>query len=181
MARPVLPLDDTLGGEIYELLKVKVIENQVTPNAHAIWKHWVLPQYPSLSIGGFRYWMERLEAEGLLEFDPVGGGVIMHELTIKVTIPSRESIERLLADNKPKKSSIRRRAKVRTGDNVRFMYKAQKGLCWWCGEDLLGVYRVDHRFPWSKGGPDDLSNLCLACPSCNSQKGAKVHFNGRLL
>jgi hypothetical protein len=71
----------------------------------------------------------------------------------------------------------------RREDVVRDMYKSQKGKCWWCERDLLGIYHVDHRVPLAKGGPDEPGNLCLACPDCNSKKSDKMphEFNGRLL
>lgn len=36
---------------------------------------------------------------------------------------------------------------------------------------------VDHIYPKSKGGTDDLDNLQTLCRSCNSKKGAKVISN----
>lgn len=35
-------------------------------------------------------------------------------------------------------------------------------------------YHVDHRTPLSRGGTNKLSNLTLACPSCNSRKGNRL-------
>ena len=33
---------------------------------------------------------------------------------------------------------------------------------------------LDHIWPWSKGGSDELENLRTLCRPCNSRKGAKV-------
>lgn len=33
---------------------------------------------------------------------------------------------------------------------------------------------LDHRIPLSRGGTDDLSNLAMACQSCNASKGPKT-------
>lgn len=68
-------------------------------------------------------------------------------------------------------------------EDVKLLYKSQKGLCWWCSEPLLGVYQIDHRVPLAKGGDDNPGNLCLSCPNCNCLKSNKLphEFNGRLL
>ncbi|AGY57439.1 HNH endonuclease [Gloeobacter kilaueensis] len=33
---------------------------------------------------------------------------------------------------------------------------------------------IEHIVPVSKGGPDDLGNLCLSCSWCNLSKAAKI-------
>lgn len=45
--------------------------------------------------------------------------------------------------------------------------------CRYCGasnDDMT----LDHVIPRSRGGPDDISNLALACRPCNSSKGART-------
>ncbi len=52
--------------------------------------------------------------------------------------------------------------------------------CSYCGQHLHGGPfslpdpHVDHVFPQSRGGSDRLDNLVLACPGCNSAKGART-------
>ncbi len=52
--------------------------------------------------------------------------------------------------------------------------------CSYCGQHLHGgpfslpYPHVDHVLPKSRGGSDRLDNLVLACPSCNSAKGART-------
>lgn len=55
--------------------------------------------------------------------------------------------------------------------------------CWWCGEPIKGKYHIDHRIPLSKDGTNYANNLCIACPTCNLSKGAKLphEWSGRLL
>lgn len=48
----------------------------------------------------------------------------------------------------------------------------QNNKCAYCGCEL-DKYHIDHVVPISKGGTSDISNLALACPSCNLRKGAK--------
>lgn len=50
-------------------------------------------------------------------------------------------------------------------------------LCHYCGCALVGhplipLPQVDHKHPRALGGGDELANLVLACPPCNSAKGA---------
>lgn len=66
------------------------------------------------------------------------------------------------------------------------------GRCWYCGTELIASkvgtagkagtvsnwFAVDHLFPKSRGGSNDLENLVPACFSCNSSKRHKTveHF-----
>jgi len=85
--------------------------------------------------------------------------------------------------------SARRRARERnakgywTRKTIVEMRKNQKNKCWWCEKDLANGYHVDHRIPLAKGGSNEVSNLVIACPTCNFHKGAKMpwEFNGRLI
>lgn len=74
-------------------------------------------------------------------------------------------------------------ARPRSTTNIQIMHKQQKGLCWWCSKPLMDIYEVDHRMPSSRGGTDELGNLCLSCHECNHLKSDKMpwEFNGRLL
>lgn len=45
--------------------------------------------------------------------------------------------------------------------------------CYFCGEPVGAVYQIDHVIPRSRAGTDDLRNLALVHPSCNSRKGAR--------
>lgn len=51
--------------------------------------------------------------------------------------------------------------------------KTQPKVCKYCGEDCSSNYHVDHVIPLSKGGKHDLSNLTIACQTCNISKGNK--------
>lgn len=70
-----------------------------------------------------------------------------------------------------------------TAEDIRLLMKMQHGKCWWCEADLDDKYHVDHRIPLSRGGSNDPSNLCLACPTCNTSKQDKLphEWSGRLL
>lgn len=53
-----------------------------------------------------------------------------------------------------------------------FLYGAQRGFC----KGRPGHYKskdlaFDHNLPQDKGGSDELDNLQLLCPHCNSTKG----------
>lgn len=42
----------------------------------------------------------------------------------------------------------------------------------YCGFENIGL-QVEHIYPRAKGGSNRISNLCLACHSCNQKKGTK--------
>ena len=76
-----------------------------------------------------------------------------------------------------KNISNKRRAKYKDGDvtntQLRSLYKTEKN-CYWCNCELEeNNTHLDHFFPLSKGGKHTVSNLVLACSSCNLSKGAK--------
>lgn len=50
------------------------------------------------------------------------------------------------------------------------MASNEKLVCAYCGETHDEMHR-DHVVPRSRGGPDDPSNLVMACRPCNSAKG----------
>lgn len=66
-------------------------------------------------------------------------------------------------DAEPKK--LRRRVAAlieRDGSHCRYCRKT------------FPAYHVDHVIPKSRGGPDTMDNLVLACPACNMAKGART-------
>ena len=76
------------------------------------------------------------------------------------------------------KSLKRRRAKRRRRDQL---LREQKGRCYYCGEQMVGVWRnpfdsplgmtFDHKVPRAKGGTREGDNLVLAHWQCNQAKG----------
>lgn len=44
--------------------------------------------------------------------------------------------------------------------------------CAYCGVENIAL-QVEHIYPRAKGGSNRISNLCLACHSCNQKKGTK--------
>jgi 5-methylcytosine-specific restriction endonuclease McrA len=60
--------------------------------------------------------------------------------------------------------------------DIKGLFSIQKGLCYYCGTSLISadgknIFHIDHYVSVSNGGTNDLSNLVLACPSCNIKKG----------
>lgn len=45
-------------------------------------------------------------------------------------------------------------------------------VCWYCGEvfDDKSKLTIDHVFPRSKGGTNDMNNIIMVCKHCNSSK-----------
>ena len=47
--------------------------------------------------------------------------------------------------------------------------------CQYCGRKAPEVaFHIDHIFPKSKGGTNDINNLTLACDACNLGKGDRI-------
>lgn len=73
--------------------------------------------------------------------------------------------------------NMKRRAKYREGDVTNQQLKdllKSSNECYWCNDKLIkGHIHVDHFFPLSNGGKHTISNLVVACASCNLSKGAK--------
>lgn len=44
--------------------------------------------------------------------------------------------------------------------------------CWYCGKEMPpSELTIDHVFPRSKGGGNDMDNIIMVCKNCNSSKG----------
>lgn len=78
-------------------------------------------------------------------------------------------------------SNRRRRALLRgngyekyTAEDINRLWHDQGGCCAYCGTPLFANYHIDHVVPISRGGPDKLDNLALACPWCNQSKNNKT-------
>lgn len=69
-----------------------------------------------------------------------------------------------------------------TPADLEAQYKSQKGLCWWCGKPLNGIYHPDHLIPLARSGTNWPNNIVCACPTCNQSKSDKLphEWNGRL-
>ena len=61
-----------------------------------------------------------------------------------------------------------------TDDDVQRIFKTQDGRCAYCRDVFSEALKptVDHIVPLAAGGMHWPSNLCLACQTCNSKKGA---------
>lgn len=74
----------------------------------------------------------------------------------------------------------RRRTLVRnshgshTAEDIKKQYEEQGGKCFYCKKDVSKDYHVDHVIPLSRGGSNNPDNLVIACPTCNTSKGAKL-------
>jgi 5-methylcytosine-specific restriction endonuclease McrA len=60
-----------------------------------------------------------------------------------------------------------------TASEVGKWLASQRMVCYWCGGKCAKDYHIDHYYPLSKGGRHEVSNLVIACPTCNSRKSAK--------
>lgn len=87
---------------------------------------------------------------------------------------ARKNPERVKAIKMANKA--KRRAIEKEGDPTAVIFawvqKAPK-VCYWCGVKCKRKYHVDHYKALSKGGKHEVSNLVIACPTCNLRKNAK--------
>lgn len=72
-----------------------------------------------------------------------------------------------------------RRVKVRslgkfTKEDIKDLYASQGGRCYYCSVEIEEGYHIEHMTPLSRGGRNDVSNVCLACAPCNLKKQTKT-------
>src|SRR6266487_856548 len=60
-----------------------------------------------------------------------------------------------------------------TIDQIHEQHKRQHDKCYYCHKKLT-EYHIEHSVPLSRGGTNDISNLVVACPTCNLKKGNKL-------
>lgn len=56
-----------------------------------------------------------------------------------------------------------------------YIYLRDGGVCRFCGKELkYGKMSLDHYYPHSAGGPDEVFNLVCSCKSCNVMKRSRI-------
>lgn len=86
----------------------------------------------------------------------------------------RERNKALVRAHKANYSASKKQAEGNaTGEQIAFLHILQEHKCFYCEEEYTD-YHVDHMIPLSRGGTNDISNLAIACPSCNLRKHAKM-------
>lgn len=73
-------------------------------------------------------------------------------------------------------SKHRRRAQEAGGVSTSELHawrKAQRKVCYWCGRKCERNFTIDHYLPLARGGRHELSNLVIACRTCNCRKHVK--------
>lgn len=73
-----------------------------------------------------------------------------------------------------------------TGEDIKEIYRMQRGLCAYCKIKVGEKYHVDHIQPLARGGSNYRNNLQILCGTCNLQKMASDPLDyarkiGRLL
>jgi hypothetical protein len=62
------------------------------------------------------------------------------------------------------------------------IFKRDKFTCQYCGESAPKVIlHIDHIYPLSKGGENDIMNLITSCQSCNAGKSNKILSDNEIL
>jgi 5-methylcytosine-specific restriction endonuclease McrA len=77
-----------------------------------------------------------------------------------------------------------RQQKLKIDRNILFiLWHNQKGRCFYCHEELISDCtnrkspHIDHKTAISKGGGNNIENLCLTCQFCNLAKNNKKGEN----
>jgi len=52
------------------------------------------------------------------------------------------------------------------------LWEMTKGRCWYCGDELIPQFDLDHITPRKNGGSNRIDNLVPSCKTCNMSKGA---------
>lgn len=60
-----------------------------------------------------------------------------------------------------------------TETDIACLRRLQNDRCYYCGGSIRTKAQVEHLVPLSYGGLNGFKNIMLACPSCNSTKGAR--------
>jgi hypothetical protein len=82
--------------------------------------------------------------------------------------------EEKLATTANRKAKIMGLIGSHTAADIRAIYEAQDGLCYYCGEPLGRSFHRDHKEPVSRGGSNGPDNMCCTCQFCNLSKGDKT-------
>lgn len=86
----------------------------------------------------------------------------------------REQFPEMNAAKCRNRFAMKKKAKGKhSGDDVKKLFKMQRGKCAICKCGISAKYHVDHIVPISKGGSNGPENIQLLCPPCNLAKGAK--------
>ena len=55
------------------------------------------------------------------------------------------------------------------------LFRSQRGKCRYCGRlHRIGYLEIDHKWPVSRGGGNEMENLQLLCVPCNMRKGIQT-------
>lgn len=84
-----------------------------------------------------------------------------------------------------KRRALKRASGSFTTKQIREQHKRQKGKCYYCHKKVGKTYHIEHVVPLARGGSNDVSNIVIACPTCNMRKQDKLPHEwgegGRLL
>lgn len=61
-----------------------------------------------------------------------------------------------------------------TTKQINELIKNSNNICFWCDQEIPNnKMHIDHIYPLSKGGKDEINNLVVSCESCNKHKANK--------
>jgi len=61
-----------------------------------------------------------------------------------------------------------------TTEQINQLIKDSDNICFWCDREIPnGKMHLDHIYPLSRGGKDEINNLVVSCEYCNKRKANK--------